>query len=361
MAPKKLVIFAGAPEDSSLQHDGPGLLDAFLEPHTSFMHGRNPLQRSKISNPENGHDTAAWRSIPLHRGQLHTGFSQVHELSQDYVGHGNFFSSMLASCSFDETGNGTTEMSQSLLNDFYNHSLAIHEDVRSSQLPPESYGSASQSFTTTLSYDDSFSDGSSSQADRTLGLGSARLSNLCDIPNASHLNAIQPQTMSVNLIVGIISIAEPRTITTKWGASKTLIELSVGDETKTGFSITFWLAADGDAQNETDAILRDLRRRDVVLLRNIALSEFKTKVHGHSLRKGLSRIQLLYRQRLDEDDKGGFYGVRDLTSRSATHPQALKTARVRQWVLDFVAQPVYAGHGNRQGLKRWELPPDDTQ
>ncbi|KAK8034539.1 hypothetical protein PG993_009534 [Apiospora rasikravindrae] len=167
--------------------------------------------------------------------------------------------------------------------------------------------------------------------------------------------------MSVNLIVGIISIAEPRTVTTKWGSSKTLIELLVGDETKAGFSVTFWLTAAGDAANETDAILRALRRRDIVLFRNVALSEFKTKVHGHSLRKGLTKIQLLYRQRLDEEDRGGFYSLRDLSSKSATHPQLLKTARVRQWVFDFVAQPVYAGEGNNQGLRRWEMPPDDTQ
>ncbi|KAK8066499.1 hypothetical protein PG997_013246 [Apiospora hydei] len=167
--------------------------------------------------------------------------------------------------------------------------------------------------------------------------------------------------MSVNLIVGIISIAEPRTVTTKWVSSKTLVELLVGDETKAGFSVTFWLTATGDAANETDAILRNLRRRDIVLLRNVALSEFKAKVHGHSLRKGLTKIQLLYRQRLDEEDDGGFYSLRDLSSTSATHPQLLKTSRVRQWAFDFVAQPVYAGEGNKQGLRRWEMPPDDTQ
>ncbi|KAK8030936.1 hypothetical protein PG990_000670 [Apiospora arundinis] len=362
MAPKKLIIFTGAPELSSFKHSGSALLDRFLEPHTSFIRGRNPSQQHpRTLENDQGHDTAAWRSIPLRRTQLHTGFSQVHELSQNYLGDDNFFSSVSASHSFEDTDDEASGLSQSLLNDFYDHSLAVHEDVRSSQVPSQSSLTASQSFVTTLSYEDSFSEGASSQADRTLGLGSARLSNLSDIPNASHLKAIQPQTMSVNLIVGIISIAEPRTITTKWGANKTLIELLVGDDTKAGFSITFWLTANEDTKNEADAMIRSLRRRDVVLLRNVALSEFKTKVHGHSLRKGLTKLQLLYRQRLDEDDEGGFYSVRDLSSRSATHPQLLKTARVRQWVLDFVAQPVNPRQGNKQGLKRWELPPDDTQ
>ncbi|KAK8038006.1 hypothetical protein PG994_014773 [Apiospora phragmitis] len=368
MVPKKLVIFTGAPERTSLEQDGQRLLNGFLEPHTKFIRGRKTSQQP-LAASKNDHDvdTAAWRSIPLHRAQLHraqlhTGFSQVHELSQNYVGDDDFFSSVSASASFQGTGDETSGLSQSLLNDFYDHSLAAHEDVRSSQLPSEHSVTASQSFVTTLSYEDSFGDETSSQADRTLGLGAARLSNLSGLPNALHLKAIQPQTMSVNLIVGIISIAEPRTVTTKWGTSKTLIELLVGDETKAGFSVTFWLAANGDTESETDATLRDLRRRDVVLLRNVALSEFKTKVHGHSLRKGLTKIQLLYRQRLDEEDEGGFYSIRDLSSKSATHPQLLKTARVRQWVFDFVAQPVYTGEGNnKQGLRRWELPPDDTQ
>lgn len=365
MAPKKkLVIFAGAPEKSSFEQDGLSLLDRFLEPHSRFIKESDPsLPHHHLAASENDDNVnaATWRSIPLHRAQLHTGFSQVHELSQNYVGDDNFFSSVSASGSFQGTGDDASGLSQSLLNDFYDHSLAVHQDVRSSQLPPGSSVMGSQSFLTTLSYEDSLSEAASSQADRTLGLGNARLSNLSALPNATHLKAIHPQTMSVNLIVGIISIAEPRTVTTKWGSSKTLIELLVGDETKVGFSVTFWLTATGNAANETDAILRDLRRRDVVLLRNVALSEFKTKVHGHSLRKGLTKIQLLYRQRLDEEDEGGFYSIRDLSSKSTTHPQLLKTARVRQWVLDFVAQPVYAAQDNRQGLRRWEMPPDDSQ
>lgn len=364
MAPKKLVIFAGAPEKSSLEQGLPDLLNGLLEPHAKFIKQSDPSlaqHHLAASGNDSDVDAAAWRSIPLHRAQLHTGFSQVHELSQNYVGDDNFFSPVSASGSFRGTGDDTSGLSQSMLNDFYDHSLAVHQDVRSSQLPSESSVMGSQSFLTTLSYEDSFSEGTSSQADRTLGLGNGRLSNLSALPNAAHLKAIQPQTMSVNLIVGIISIAEPRTVTTKWGSSKTLIELLVGDETKAGFSVTFWLTATGNAANETDAVLRDLRRRDVVLLRNVALSEFKAKVHGHSLRKDLTKIQLLYRQRLDEEDVGGFYSIRDLSSKSATRPQLLKTARVRQWVLDFVAQPVYAGHDNRPGLRRWEMPPDDSQ
>ncbi|KAK8136440.1 hypothetical protein PG984_004380 [Apiospora sp. TS-2023a] len=364
MAQKKLVIFAGAPEQSSLEQDDSDLLNGFLEPHARFIKEfDSSLQQHRLAASGNDYDVdaAAWRSIPLHKTQLHTGFSQVHELSQNYVGDDNFFSSVSASGSFRGTGDDTTGLSQSLLNDFYDHSLAVHQDVRSSQLPSESSVMGSQSFLTTLSYEDSFSEGASSQADRTLGLGNARLSNLSGLPNATHLKAIQPQTMSVNLIVGIISIAEPRTVTTKWGSSKSLVELLVGDETKAGFSVTFWLTATGNAANETDAILRNLRRRDVILIRNVALSEFKTKVHGHSLRKGLTRIHLLYRQRLDEEDVGGFYSIRDLSSTSATHPQLLKTARVRQWVFDIVAQPIYAGQDNRQGLRRWEMPPDDSQ
>ncbi|KAI1848973.1 hypothetical protein JX266_005401 [Neoarthrinium moseri] len=355
--PPKILVLAGAPDNKTLNWESTDLLGAFLEPLARFAGiYEPPPSLTADAVDDSALDTAVWRSIPLERTKLRTGFSQLHEFEGQYQGNHDFFSTA-------DTQN-TDAGSQSVRDDFYEHSLRVH-DIPSSQLPDETGSTAVSSFDTT--YDDSREDSLqttsfSTQGDRTLGIGTSHLSDLEDLPNATYLKSISPQTMSVNLIVGVISVAEPRAVRTRWGTSKSLVELLVGDETKSGFSITFWLSQ--DSRSSTDQTLKSLRRQDIILLRNVALSDFMQKVHGHSLRKDLTKIDLLYRRKLDEGDIGGFYSTRDLASRRRTHPQLLKTRRVRDWVLNFVG-----GGGTSLGKRKekgktvrsWEMPPPDTQ
>ncbi len=182
------------------------------------------------------------------------------------------------------------------------------------------------------------------------------LSNLKDVPNASYLDSIQPQTMTVNLIVGIISIPPPRAIRTRRGANVELIEVLVGDETKSGFGINFWLPSAQTIGSELKDILGKLRPQDVVLMRNVALSSFQGKVHGQSLRKEVTKVHLLYRNRIDKSDLGGCYNSADLAVGGTA--QAAKTRRVREWVLRFVgAGAARQVKGCLEAIKE-TLPPD---
>ncbi|KAH8666321.1 hypothetical protein BX600DRAFT_511263 [Xylariales sp. PMI_506] len=371
MAPK-ILIFAGAPASNSLEWNPSELLDHFLEPLARFagVHRLPPPPATYDPADEAiASDTAVWRSIPLERTRLPTGFSQVHEFAGTYQADPNFFSLLTATSTGQTAETQSSEASQSLLDEFYQHSWAIHGDLPSSQLPSAVSSVEESSFEST--YDDSIDRSTQGEsrlgADRTLGMGGAHLSDLEDLPSALYLKSIEPQTMTVNLIVGIISVAEPRVVKTRWGSEQSLVELLVGDETKSGFSITFWLSSksNGAGSSAADILLKSLRRQDIVLLRNVALSHFKEKVHGHSLRKATTRIDLLYRRKLEANDVGGFYSAKDL-SRKGNHPQLLKTKQVREWVLKFVGTGggnVQLGKrkANERAVRSWEMPPEDSQ
>ncbi|KAI5866189.1 hypothetical protein GGS23DRAFT_555912 [Durotheca rogersii] len=359
---RRILVLAGAPESRTLNWEESNLLGQFLDPIATFAR-----IDAAASEPALGPalDVAVWRSIPLTRTALPTGFSQIHHIREDDFGDERFFNS--AGSSFDAASgcSGSSAATQEILDRFYDHSLAVHDDIPSSELPTASCGTTLSSFDTT---GDQSSHMSIQSNDLSIGQDqpsvaqSAHLSDLEDVPNASYLESISPQTMTVNLIVGIISIAEPRTVKTRWGSTLSLIELLVGDETKSGFSVTFWLSSDlGESSSK---ILRELRRQDIVLLRNVALSVFMNKVHGHSLRKGLTKVDLLHRRRLDRSDRGGLYNLKDVSSKKSAHPQLRKTRRVREWVMNFVGGGGTALGKRRRGgksVRSWDMPPEDSQ
>jgi hypothetical protein len=186
--------------------------------------------------------------------------------------------------------------------------------------------------------------------------------------------------MTVNLIVGIISIPPARLIRTRRGADVELIEVLVGDETKSGFGINFWLHASksqaqaksesvsGQGQSEMGKVLSGLRPQDVILVKNVALSSFRNKVYGQSLRKEMTKVCLLYRNRVDKSDIRGVYSRKDLeaglgNAQGLASAQIQKTSRVKEWVMRFVG--VVAG-GQNKGKGRaeeivGEVLPADTQ
>ncbi|KAI1074199.1 hypothetical protein F5B20DRAFT_467483 [Whalleya microplaca] len=364
------IILTGAPESHALNWNDSNLLNRFLDPIASFA-GLDRRLASSTTDTALGSalDVAVWRSIPLRRIALSTGFSQLHAVREGHsgglpYGDARFFTSIPPS---QNTTFGSTESDESheeILEQFYDHSLALHDDISSSQLPAMSFATDSTSLDTTEGVTYHVSTQSSSCSTRqypSFAVEPAHLSDLEDIPDAPYLQSITPQTMTVNLIVGLISIAEPRTVKTRWGSTKSLIELLVGDETKCGFSITFWLSEPTDSSS---IILKNLRRQDIILIQNVALSSFMKKVHGHSLRKGLTKVDLLHRRKLDRSDQGGLYSTKDVSSNKAAHPQLLKTRRVREWVMNFVAGGGTAlGKRKQNGkpVRSWDMPPEDTQ
>lgn len=167
-----------------------------------------------------------------------------------------------------------------------------------------------------------------------LKMSRVEITQLEDIPNAAHLRDIEPQTMTVNLIVGIISSPKIRSVyTTVAKRHVNLLELVVGDETRSGFAINIWLPQDKgvDAQLKQEAC--KLRQGQVVLFQNVALNSFKGRVYGQNLRRNLTRLALVH-----------------------SHCVGEKISAVRNWMAEFVAlgEPAAMDGSNRSG----RLPPD---
>jgi hypothetical protein len=354
----KVLIFAGAPRNSSLSWDPAVLLTEISESIARFAGLPQPTTTSvEIASTSFAQQHAVWRSLPLEKAKLHSGFTQQHALDNWQHDQSDFFTTAGVSFISDDGSQNNDEVTNDLLSQFYEQSRAVHDQIPSSQLVLESQPSEETSFVTdtSVSYEEtSVTDGTTKGP-----LGNhraAHLSNLQDLPSAAYLIKAQPATVTVNLIVGIISLSAPRAIKTRWGGTSSLVEVLVGDETKSGFAITFWLPS----SSVEDSELAGLRAQDVVLIQNVALNVFMKKVYGSGLRKGMTKVHLLYRQKLDRHDAGGHYTSADLASAGTGNPQLEKTRSVREWVLNFVGtRPAMKGG---KALERpWDRPPEDTQ
>jgi hypothetical protein len=180
----------------------------------------------------------------------------------------------------------------------------------------------------------------------------AHLSDLEDIPPAKRIIALNPSTVTLNLIVGILSIAQPRSITTRWGKAMSLIELLVGDDTRSGFAVTFWLP-EAEVQ---DSPISKLRRQEVVLLQNVALHVFRGKVYGQSLRRDMTKVSVLW-----SPSGPGLYCTRALAKSKPSDPQMQKTRLVKDWVLKFVGADPSTRSKSKRKLRSWDEPPPDSQ
>lgn len=359
----KILIFAGAPESSLLDWDSPNLLLHLQEPLARFAGLNPPCTPPAAPAPAPGSlpQYAVWRALSLEKEHLTSGLSQRHDI--DYApqleGNSHFFTTSFTSVAEEGDGADSTNVdpTHELVSQFYEHSLAVYNEIPSSQLNP-STGEAQDSSVLTNDSSNWTADSSHEVLPKEpIGRnGDGHVSHLQDIPSAAYLAKIHPQTVTVNLVVGIISIAAPRTVKTRWGSSRILVEVLVGDETRSGFAVTFWLPSDSVDQS----VLAGLRCQDVVLMQNVALNVFMRKVYGSSLRKDLTKVHLLHRKRLDAVDSGGYYTAADLASTNTPHPQLDKTKRVREWVLKFVAIGGCA-NGNKAPERPWDRPPDDTQ
>jgi hypothetical protein len=332
-----VIILAGAPDPDALDWHSPDLLADLQEPIARFAGLSVPHQAEPSS--ESAQDQLAWRSIMSENVHLPTGFSQQHSFFIETGWHLDDSDPDFVNVSFGASSAGED---QDQVSQFYEHSFAAYHYVPSSQLeamPDDTtYG---ESFIS----DEQPSFIGAARDPLPLLLKSGHLSDLEDIPPASYLQKdnMQTATVTCNIIVGIISIAQTRTVRTRYGRTSSLVEVLVGDETKSGFDITFWLPADG----VEGSLLAGLRQQDVVLIQNVALNVFKNKVYGYSLRKNYTKVHLLCRRQLYRGDDQGYYGPSDLTASSNIHPQLAKTKKVWDWVLKFVGLGINSNNNNK--------------
>ena len=302
---------------------------------------------------------SVWRSLPVERQYLPTGISQVSlrpdQLSwspRDRGDHNETSFLSVTDLSYASTGRSEdnrprgNEDAEETLSQYYEHSYAIHEDLPNSQIvysrsshPSSLLSESSDDFKASVPICSMANEREEHKRIRPLARD---LMNLRLIPNASYLRSIAPQTMTVDLIVGVIALSEPRAITSrKTGRMLELVEMTVGDDTSAGFGVNIWLpmasanARETDDQNLRSSIAK-LRPQDVVLLRNVALSSFRGKVYGQSLRRDMTKLDLLYRNTIDAKDEKGIYDVRELEDPYPNSLQVEKVRKVRDWVMAFV-------------------------
>lgn len=297
--------------------------------------------------------------------------------------------------------------------EFLEHSLAVHDALPSSlppfELPPV-YGVTASFDETTMSLSQSVSPSFASAPLPPLPAEIPRwqpLTHLADVPSAAYLLSVAPQTVTVNLVVAIVSLGVPRVVGNRNSNQNngrrdrppaSLVELVVGDETRSGFGLTIWMDPAGPSgASPLATLLPTLAPHDVVLLRHVALHVFGDKVYGSSLRKDQTKMHILHRggrgghQRRGPAVDDALFSAAHLaaaaqiqasTQASASYPADLqllaKTARLRNWALRYVivdgAGAVDGGGDGSESLKEdegsgprpqarqtWMMPPADTQ
>jgi hypothetical protein len=252
-----------------------------------------------------------------------------------------------------------------LKQDFLDHSRALIDDLVSSQLAPTNVDETTLLDSTTFSFVSEISipsQTSLSPEKPNLPVStSILLSDIKQIPSASHILAIAPQTVTLNLLCAVISVSQPRVVAIRRRqAMMEIQDLLVGDETRAGFSISFWLPPADSQQSrikshESDDLrnsLQSLRPGDVAIVRNVALSVWRNAVYGQSLgRRWARNCTSIHRI---EDDAGA-------TERALPFGGMGKLAKVRDWRDDFVGRRPTRRRGNKgKGIATsdGDLPPD---
>ncbi|THX08608.1 hypothetical protein D6D18_01624 [Aureobasidium pullulans] len=342
MPPLEIKFLTGAPTATSLDWRDEGLLNNFSSALQRHLH-RGNLHPPPTPTPTQ--PVAKWRAIPLAANKTFHESPILHTKT----------SRPSISALPRQVNNLKSVLNQEDEHDFLDHSFAFHADLQSSQIAPQDESLHDDSQEATFMTDDSI-DSTFLDDDPTTTFLSTDISVAEDsgprisvphriagpvmsikaVPKAEYLQHLQPQTMTVNLVVGIISIAPARTVTIrKGGYDMEIIELTVGDETKAGFTISSWHSAQDPRSKTVDQsrkVLQSLRPQDIVLIERVALSSFRGAVFGQSLNrkatKNTTAFTILHKA----------HEFRSDSVQQSSLPPAIehKLERVREWVSSFV-------------------------
>nr|POE74752.1 hypothetical protein CFP56_37283 [Quercus suber] len=181
--------------------------------------------------------------------------------------------------------------------------------------------------------------------------------NLAHLPTASHLASLNPQTLTINLLAAVIQSTPLRTVRLRRPphASKQILELLLGDDTRANFPVTFWFPCVSGAAVGDDEVQRlrvemlALRPGDLVLMQNIALTHWRGVVYGCSLERRVARSSSKVTRVREEEEMG-----RELVLPAAV---GAKLSRVRKWRDDFVGRKFEMNEETTEEI----LPVDETQ
>lgn len=298
-----------------------------------------------------------WRCITTKATHLQTGWSQPYlpgRSVQDEESSPNFAIPNAIESSFVPQLDDTTNIDTTLtLSDttfetdgFLEQSFIFHDNLLSSQVLPDVRNDAvasSSSFLETSFGTSSFGFGTPSEVEEDILLvqvpSKMATISLGSLPSAHHLRAIYPQTLTPNFICVLMVNPEQREVFVRKGGYKmNLWEVTVADDTRPGFKVTFWIRPLRESNNEqtrtTNLLLQtlgSLKVGNILLLRNIALTSFRDDVYGQSLNPAISRA----RTSIDVlmNNLGGSVGPS-----SGLPAAAVDTfARVKKWARTHVA------------------------
>ncbi|KAJ5707100.1 hypothetical protein N7488_006901 [Penicillium malachiteum] len=352
---QKTIFLVGSPLPSSLDWDHDELLNKPIHP---FCDANNSTAYDPAYEPCPNQNIIKWRVLP---SQPLSSSDTVEDHHAFYWGPND--PSFLTAQQLINADSASSDEDDSALSQFYNHSFAVHEtsQVSASGLREEDL-TQSSSGSDDLMITQSEKDVSESPPIQIRG----PLKDLGDIPTAKYLQSIVPQTMTINLVVGIIAIHPPRRVVTRqWKKELDIIELMVGDETRAGFGVNFWLPAPTDRPGakarEIDWLassLASLRPQDIILLRTVGLGSFRDQVYGQSLRGGMTQVDLLYRP----TDAGRPSKVMP-PSHGIDNDLPQKVRKVREWILRFVGTDEVGGspRGMSETKRGHRQLPPDTQ
>ena len=266
------------------------------------------------TEPTDTASTVKWRHIRVGDARLRSGWSQPYlpgsaqRLGDEAHSMTPHIEDVSKLPDFESTRNDTTmDFDESSISDpFLEHSLVFHDTLLSSQVALDNVADetiSSSSFLTT-SFGTSISGTSSlGRTDgQTLILHVSPkmlITPLGSLPSAQHLRHIYPQTPTPNVLCVLMTPPEKREVYIRRGGySMDLYEISVADDTSSGFKVTFWIRPPRESNNEQSnaqqpllQTLENLRVGDVLLLRNIALTSFRDTVHGQSLNPSIARAR----------------------------------------------------------------------
>jgi hypothetical protein len=363
----RTIVLTGAPASSALRWDE----DALTIPHNVNL---RPAVGDSRASESSSDFSAQWRKISTKETPFYADQQDIAPSPSPCLGEAIFVTTAALTQQTDthstipSTGTSfvtaSVQTATEVLDDFYDKSLALHEDLTSSQLSEfQSQNIQSSQEITQVALPESMDQ---TQSTLPIPISCPHVSDVRDIPSAAYLQHIQPQTVTINLIVGIMAVppARPMIVGRRWGQEREmyLLEMLVGDETKAGFEVTMWLSTD-TRPNEAlvhprtlEAQTQGLRPHDVVLLRNVALRAYQGSVHGQSLRRGITKVDLLHRRKLRGSDEAGVCSLKALQEPVGTESMLKKVKRVRQWLIDFVGDGIYENLGESSTIRG--LPPD---
>jgi hypothetical protein len=183
--------------------------------------------------------------------------------------------------------------------DFVQHSLIFHDTLLSSQIAGDDAADHTVSSASFLGTSFEMTDMESQQHEASQGpvlhvASTLILTSLGSLPSPDHLRAIYPQTPTPNILCVLTASPTEREVFVRKGRFRmTLREITVADDSKSGFRISFWNRPSGrpESQNTITQTLDRVRVGDILLLRNIALNAFRDDVYGQSLNPSITRVR----------------------------------------------------------------------